>query len=202
MAEKEIALNRYTFIRYNAAALQGSIFLLRKYGVDNKETHDDEYWDKVYEIYTEPSFQLNENREGYFTDSKREEEIMGPDNSGLEKKKKRQRKRREKNPLRRWIYEYNRYNPQLGCSVRKAEVYAKTAKEAKRTAIRHCDDYTAYGSLSFKRLIQVSEPITLGVDVKERVRHYDSLKKSYNEYEEVYGNHTEAFNKLTDWVEA
>lgn len=202
MAEKEIALNRYTFIRYNAAALQGSIFLLRKYGVDNKETNDDEYWDKVYEIYTEPSFQLNENREGYFTDSKREEEIMGPDNSGLEKKKKRQRKRREKNPLRRWIYEYNRYNPQLGCSVRKAEVYAKTAKEAKRTAIRHCDDYTAYGSLSFKRLIQVSEPITLGVDVKERVRHYDSLKKSYNEYEEVYGNHTEAFNKLTDWVEA
>lgn len=202
MAEKEITLNRYTFIRYNAAALQGSIFLLRKYGVDDNETHDDEYWDKVYEIYTEPSFQLNENREGYFTDSKREEEIMGPDNNGLEKKKKRQRKRREKNPLRRWIYEYNRYNPQLGTSVRKSEVYAKTYKEAERTARRHCDDYTAYGSLSFKRIIQVSEPITLGVDVKERVRHYDSLKKSYNEYEEVYGNHTEAFNKLTDWVEA
>lgn len=130
MAEKEIALNRYTFIRYNAAALQGSIFLLRKYGVDNKETHDDEYWDKVYEIYTEPSFQLNENREGFFYDSKREEEIMGPDNSSLEKKKKRQRKRREKNPLRRWIYEYRRYNPQLGTSVRKDEVYAKTYKEA------------------------------------------------------------------------
>lgn len=202
MAEKEITLNRYTFIRYNAAALQGSIFLLRKYGVDDKETHDDEYWDKVYEIYTEPSFQLNENREGYFNDSKREEEIMGPDNSGLEKKKKRQRKRREKNPLRRWIYEYYRYNPQLGTSVRKSEVYAKTQKEAERTAKRHCDDYTAYGSLSFKRIVQVSEPITLGVDVKERVRHYDSLKKSYNEYEEIYGNHTEAFQKLTDWVEA
>ena len=25
---------------------------------------------------------------------------------------------------------------------------------------------------------------------------------TYNEYEEVYGNHTEAFNKLTDLVEA
>ena len=129
-------------------------------------------------------------------------EIVGSDKSQPVEKKKRQRKRREKNPLRRWIYEYNRYNPQLGCSVRKADVYAKTAKEAKRTAIRHCDESTAYGSLSFKRIIQVSEPITLGVDVKERVRHYDDLHKSYNEYEEVYGNHTEAFNKLTDWVEA
>lgn len=202
MAEKEITVNRYTFIRYNAAALQASIFLLRKYGVDDKEVRHDEYWDKVYEIYTEPSFKLNENHEGYFDDPKREEEIVGSDKSQPEEKKKRQRKRREKNPLRRWIYEYNRYNPQLGCSVRKAEVYAKTAKEAKRTAIRHCDDYTAYGSLSFKRLIQVSEPITLGIDVTERVRHYDFLRKSYNEYEEVYGNHTEAFNKLTDWVEA
>lgn len=122
--------------------------------------------------------------------------------NGLEEKPKKKRIRKQKNPLRRWIYEYNRYNPQLGCSIRKGEVYAKTAKEAKRTAIRHCDDYTAYGSLSFKRIIQVSEPITLGVDVKERVRHYDDLRKSYNEYEEVYGNHTEAFNKLTDWVEA
>lgn len=118
--------------------------------------------------------------------------------NGLEEKKKRQRKRREKNPLRRWIYEYNRYNPQLGCSVRKGEVYAKTRKEAERTAKRHCDDYTAYGFLSFKRLIQVSEPIALGVDVKERVRHYDDLRKSYNEYEEVYGNHTEGWDKLTD----
>lgn len=115
-----------------------------------------------------------------------------------ELEEKRKRKRREKNPLRRWIYEYNRYNPQLGTSVRKSEVYAKTEKEAERTAIRHCNDYTTYGSLSFKRLIQVSEPITVGVDVKERERHYDSLRKTYNEYEEIYGNHTEAFDKLTD----
>lgn len=118
--------------------------------------------------------------------------------NGLEPKKKRERKRKIKNPLRRWIYEYNRYNPQLGCSVRKGEVYAKTAKEAERTAIRHCNDYTAYGSLSFKRLIQVSEPITLGVDVDTTERYYDDLHKSYSEFKEIYGNHTEAFNKLTD----
>ena len=79
MAEKEITVNRYTFIRYNAAALQASIFLLRKYGVDDKEVRHDEYWDKVYEIYTEPSFKLNENLEGYFDDPKREEEIIGKD---------------------------------------------------------------------------------------------------------------------------
>ena len=116
----------------------------------------------------------------------------------IEEKRKRQRKRREKNPLRRWVYEYNRYNPQLGCSVRKDSVFAKTQKEAERTAIRHCNDYTTYGSLSFKRIVQVSEPITLGVDVEERERYYDSLGKSYKEYRELYNNHTEAFDKLTD----
>lgn len=164
--------------------------LLQKYNATLSGGHTT---DLYFTIKDQGTYRLNE----------RGESRASFDNiNGLEEKKKRQRKRREKNPLRRWIYEYNRYNPQLGCSVRKGEVYAKTAKEAERTAIRHCDDYTTYGSLSFKRLVQVSEPITLGLDVTERVRHYDSLKKSYNEYEEVYGNHTEAFNKLTDLVEA
>lgn len=168
--------------------------LLKKYDCDIVSVHDE---DLFVNFHNGDTVQLNESKYGY----------AGHHNIGAvaveeAPKPKRQRKRREKNPLRRWIYEYNRYNPQLGCSVRKGEVYAKTAKEAERTAIRHCDDYTTYGSLSFKRLVQVSEPITLGVDVKERVRQYDSLRKSYNEYEEVYGNHTEAFNKLTDWVEA
>ena len=121
--------------------------------------------------------------------------------NGLEPKKKRNRKRREKNPLRRWVYEYNRYNPQLGCSVRKDSVFAKTKKEAERTAIRHCNDYTAYGSLSFKRLVQVSDPITLGVDVEERQRHYDSNDKTYKEYTEIYNKHTEAFDTLHDITE-
>lgn len=166
--------------------------LLKKYDCDIVSVHDEDLSVNFHNGDTVP---LNEVGYGY----------AGHHNIGAVEeapKPKRQRKRREKNPLRRWIYEYNRYNPQLGCSVRKGEVYAKTAKEAERTAIRHCNDYTTYGSLSFKRLVQVSEPITLGIDVTERVRHYDSLKKSYNEYEEVYGNHTEAFNTLTDWVEA
>ena len=112
-------------------------------------------------------------------------------------KEKRKHKRREKNPLRRWIYEYNRYNPQLGCSVRNGEVYAKTQKEAERTAIRHCNDYTTYGSLSFKRLVQVSEPITLGVDVNETERYYEDLHKSYKEFKNAYpSKHTEEFENL------
>ena len=168
--------------------------LLKKYDCDIVSVHDEDLSVNFHNGDTVP---LNEVGYGY----------AGNHNIGAvaveeAPKPKRQRKRREKNPLRRWIYEYNRYNPQLGTSVRKGEVYAKTAKEAERTAIRHCNDYTAYGSLSFKRIVQVSQPITLGIDVKERVRHYDSLKKSYNEYEEVYGNHTDGFNNLTDWVEA
>lgn len=161
--------------------------LLRKYNAEIVSEHDE---DLAFIIKGVGCYDLNEKGAGC------------ANSTSLELKKKRERKRREKNPLRRWIYEYDRYNPQLGCSVRKGEVYAKTAKEAERTAIRHCNDYTTYGSLSFKRIVQVSLPITLGIDVTERVRHYDSLKKSYNEYEEVYGNHTEAFNNLTDWVEA
>ena len=119
--------------------------------------------------------------------------------NGLEEKQKRERKRKVKNPLRRWIYEYNRYNPQLGCSVRTDEVYAKTQKEAERTAKRHCDDYTAYGSLSFKKLIKVSEPIILDLDVKARDRHYDELRKTYSQYEnDCPKQHSEGWDKLTD----
>lgn len=164
--------------------------LLKKYNASIEGGH---ITDLYFTIKDQGTYRLNERGASKAT----AENI-----NGLEPKKKRERKRKPKNPLRRWIYEYNRYNPQLGTSVRKSEVYAKTQKEAERTAKRHCDDYTAYGSLSFKRIVQVSEPITLGVDVKERERHYDSLKKSYNEYEEIYGNHTEAFEKLTDLVEA
>ena len=159
--------------------------LLKKYDCDIASVHDE---DLFVNFHNGDTVQLNESKYGY----------AGHHNIGAAAveeapKPKRQRKRREKNPLRRWIYEYDRYNPQLGCSVRKGEVYAKTAKEAERTAI---------GSLSFKRLIQVSLPITLGVDVDTTERYYDDLHKSYSEFKEIYGNHTEAFNNLTDWVEA
>lgn len=162
--------------------------LLKKY---NATIEGGKITDLYFTIKSQGTYRLNERGESKAT----AENI-----NGLEPKKKRERKRKIKNPLRRWIYEYNRYNPQLGCSVRKDEVYAKTQKEAERTAIRHCDDYTAYGSISFKRLVQVSEPITVGVDVREATRKYGEYprEKEYREYEEIYGNHTEGFQKLTD----
>ena len=106
--------------------------------------------------------------------------------------------------IRRYIYEYYRYNPQLGTSIRKDEVYETTLKKAERTAKRHCDDYTTYGSLSFKRIIQVSEPIVLGVDVKEEVRTYGEYTryKDYKEYRKLYTkNHTTGWDMLTNLVE-
>ena len=103
--------------------------------------------------------------------------------------------------IRRYIYEYFRYNPQLGTSVRTGEVYETTPKKAERTAKRHCDDYTAYDSLSFKRIIQVSEPIVLGVDVGERKRSYGDYphEKEYTEYENLYPKtHTPGWDKLSN----
>lgn len=103
--------------------------------------------------------------------------------------------------IRRYIYEYYRYNPQLGTSVRTDEVYETTLKKAERTATRHCDDYTAYGSLAFKRIIQVSKPIVLGVDVEERTRRYGEYPnyKTYKEYDSIYTqNHSKGWDELTD----
>lgn len=103
--------------------------------------------------------------------------------------------------IRRYIYEYYRYNPQLGTSVRKDEVYETTLKKAERTATRHCDDYTTYGSLAFKRIIQVSKPIVLGVDVEEKTRQYGEYPryKTYKEYDSIYTqNHSKGWDELTD----
>lgn len=101
----------------------------------------------------------------------------------------------------RWVYEYERYNPQLGTSVRKGEVYETTQKKAEKTAIRHCDNYTAYGYLSFKRIIQVSKPIVLGVDVEERKKTYGDYphKKEYKEYKVLYPEtHSPGWDNLQD----
>lgn len=103
--------------------------------------------------------------------------------------------------IRRYIYEYYRYNPQLGKSVRKGEVYETTLKKAERTAIRHCKNYTTYGSLFFKRIIQVSNPIVLGVDVQERKKTYGDYphEKEYKEYEDLYPEtHSKGWDELTD----
>ena len=101
----------------------------------------------------------------------------------------------------RYIYEYYRYNPQLGTSVRTDEVYETTLKMAEKTAKRHCDDYTAYGSLSFKQIIQVSKPIVLGVDVTEKIREYGEYprNKTYKEYDVIYTkNHSKGWEELTE----
>lgn len=165
--------------------------LLKKYNATIEGGH---ITDLYFTIKNQGTYRLNERGESKAT----AENI-----NGLEEKPKRERKRKVKNPLRRWIYEYNRYNPQLGCSVRTDEVYAKTQKEAERTAIRHCDDYTAYGSLSFKKLIQVSEPIILDLDVKLEERRYDELRKTYTEYRDAYPKqHSEGWDKLTNIQEA
>ena len=103
--------------------------------------------------------------------------------------------------IRRYIYEYYRYNPQLGTSVRTGEVYETTLKKAERTAKRHCDDYTTYGSLSFKQIIQVSKPIVLGVDVTEKIREYGEYprNKTYKEYDVIYTkNHSKGWEELTE----
>ena len=90
--------------------------------------------------------------------------------------------------IRRYIFKYYRYNPQLGVSIRKGEVYETTLKKAERTAIRHCNDYTAYGTTTFKQIIQVSEPIVLGVDVEEVKKSYGEWphEKTYTEYRNLY----------------
>ena len=103
--------------------------------------------------------------------------------------------------IRRYIYEYYRYNPQLGTSVRKGEVYETTLKKAERTAKRHCDSYTTYGSLSFKKIIQVSKPIVLGVDVQERKKTYGDYphEKTYKEYQDLYPEtHSKGWDDLEE----
>ena len=103
--------------------------------------------------------------------------------------------------IRRYIYEYYRDNPQLGTSVRTGEVYETTLKKAEKTAKRHCDDYTTYGSLSFKRIIQVSNPIVLGVDVQERKKTYGDYphEKEYKEYQNLYPQtHSKGWDELTE----
>lgn len=161
--------------------------LLQKY---NATLSGGQTTDLYFTIKNQGTYRLNERGESH----------ASFDNiNGVEEKPKKKRIRKVKNPLRRWIYEYYRYNPQLGTSLRLSEVYAKTQKEAERTAKRHCDSYTAYGSMSFKRLIQVSEPIVLDLDVKVRERRYDDLRKTYSEYENAYPKqHSEGWDKLTD----
>lgn len=164
--------------------------VLKKYKAKIVSEHDE---DLCFIIEGVGCYPLNEKKTGGAT----------ADNiNGLEPEKKRKRNRRPKNPLRRWIYEYDRYNPQLGTSVRKDEVYAKTRREAEKTAKRHCDSYTAYGSLSFNRIIQVSEPIIVDHDVILQNKYYSEFRKSFDEYRDKYPQmHSDGWDKLHDVTE-
>lgn len=126
--------------------------------------------------------------------------------NGLEEKKKRERKRKVKNPLRRWIYEYDRINPQLGTSTRKDEVYAKTKKEAEKIAKIICDSYTTYGYLVYHRLLQVSDPIVVDQDVEVRNFRYEDRRgreKTIGRFYDKYPlMHSDGWDKLHDITEA
>lgn len=168
--------------------------LLKKYNATIEGGH---ITDLYFTIKDQGTYRLNERGASKAT----AENI-----NGLEPKKKRERKRKPKNHLRRWIYEYNRYNPQLGTSVRKDEVYAKTKKEAQKIANIICDSYTAYGSLSFKRLIQVSEPIIVDQDVEVRNFRYEDSRGREKSIERFYDKyplmHSDGWDKLHDITEA
>ena len=148
--------------------------LLQKYSAEIRSQHDE---DLSFIIKGVGCYPLNEKGYG----------CANADNiNGLEEKPKRERKRKVKNALRRWIYEYERENPQLGTSVRTGEVYAKTQKQAEKEARRSCNSYNSYGSLYFKRIIKVSEPIIEGVDVKLDEHTYYGTGNTYFDYKDLY----------------
>lgn len=102
--------------------------------------------------------------------------------------------------IRRYIYEYSRYNPQLGTSTREAEVYETTIKKAEKVARRHCDD-TLYGSDTFLRITKQSEPIVLGVDVEERVKYIGVYprEKKVTEFKQLFPKtHSEGWDMLKE----
>ena len=168
--------------------------LLKKYNVELSSQHDEDLFFTDKDGNCHP---LNVNP-GYG--------YAGYHNIGAEEKPKRERKRKPKNPLRRWIYEYDRYNPQLGTSTRKDEVYAKTKKEAEKIAKIICDSYNTYGYLIYHRLIQVSEPIILDQDVEVRNFRYEDRRgreKTIGRFYDKYPlMHSDGWDKLHDITEA
>ncbi len=153
--------------------------------------------DLYFTIKDQGTYRLNERGESH----------ASFDNiNGVEDEPKKKRNRKPKNPLRRWIYEYDRYNPQLGTSVRKDEVYAKTKKEAEKVAKIICDSYNTYGYLIYQRLLQVSEPIILDQDVEVRNFRYEDRRgreKSIGRYYDKYPEkHSDGWDNLHDITEA
>lgn len=104
--------------------------------------------------------------------------------------------------VKRYIYEYDRYNPQIGTSTRTSEVYETTVGKAIKVATRHCN-HTLYGSNLFRRLVKVSKPLEVGVDVELTEVDYQDYTswrhKSYKEYKNLYPKqHSANWDDLTE----
>lgn len=67
-------------------------------------------------------------------------------------------------------YSYNRYNPQLGNSVRTSTVLACNEAEAKRKAMKSCKNYRSYGWLGFIGLTGNKKLLQNDVDYRWNVR--------------------------------
>lgn len=67
-------------------------------------------------------------------------------------------------------YEYSRYNPQLGTSIRTSTVLACSESEAERKANASCKRYKSYGSMSYKGLTGNKKLLQNGVDYKWEVK--------------------------------
>ena len=170
--------------------------VLKKYNAKIVSTHDE---DLQFIIEGQGCYSLNENNTCCAT----------ADNiNGLEPKKSKKKRNRKpkKNALRRWIYEYDRYNPQNGTSTRKGEVYACTKKAAEKIAKIVCDSYNTYGYLIYNRLLQVSDPIIKDEDVEVRNFRYEDRRgreKSIERYYDKYPlMHSDGWDKLHDITEA
>ena len=100
----------------------------------------------------------------------------------------------------RWVYEYERHNPQTGVHIHTAEVYETTIKKAEKVARRHCDA-TLYGSNYFKRFIKQSDEILLGIDVEQEKKYigeYPRIKEIV-EYRDIYPKkHTPGWDNLKE----
>lgn len=104
--------------------------------------------------------------------------------------------------VKRYIYEYDRYNPQIRMSTRTSEVYETTELKAIKVATRHCD-HTCYGSNTFKRLVKVSKPLVVGVDVGlaevDYQDPYSGRCKFFKEYKNLYPKqHSANWDDLTE----
>lgn len=94
-----------------------------------------------------------------------------------------------KKKVYKFEYSFNRYNPQLGTSVRTSYVLACNESEAIRKAKKECDRYNSYGSLSFIGLTGDKKLLQNEVDYRWNIYLTNSwleARKIVKELEEIY----------------